>query len=363
MKIVAARLFRYRLPLAKTLRLGREQYLEREGGVLCLQSENGNRGWGEISPLPGFSRESLEEALAQSKELAAQLKGLSLCADLRVIDEFVNSLNFKLLPSVRCGLESAMLHVTAEIEQRAILFSEKTVPGQAVPLNGLATGSEDDILRQSTLFVNQGYRAVKLKVGRQTLEQDVALVYRVHARLGERATLRLDANRAWTLEQALSFGKAIEALEIEYVEEPLKNIDELPELAERWPHPIALDESLIEAHPETLERFNGLKALILKPMLLGGFANTLAWVAWAQANDVIPVVSSSIETDLGLSMLGHFARQISPGIPCGLDTSDWFTENLLQRPLPISHGHLYLSDQHTLPLDIRQDRLNEVFHA
>lgn len=362
-KIAASRLFRYRLPLARTLYLKNESYLEREGGVLCLESESGHKGWGEIAPLPGFSKESLEEAFAQSTSLAVRLKGLPVRASLSAVDEFVDSLDLKLLPSVRVGLESAMLYLAAEIEHRAVSFINTTPSSETVPLNGLLTGSEDDILRQSTLLVNQGYRAIKLKIGRQSLEEDIALVYRVHARLGGKATLRLDANRAWTLEQALTFGKAVEALEIEYVEEPLQDSDELPELAKHWRHPVALDESLVEPEPETCERFGGLKAIILKPTLLGGFTRALAWSKWAEANSVMPVVSSSFETDLGLTMLGHFAAQNAPNIPCGLDTSDWFKENLLQRSLPVSHGCMHLSDQHTLPLDIRTDRLIEVFHA
>ncbi len=363
MKIVASTLSRYRLPLARTLYLYNEPYLEREGVVLCLEGDSGHKGWGEIAPLPEFSRESLEEAFAQSKELATRLKGLSVRTSLSAVEELVNSLDLELLPSVRCGLESAMLHLTAEMEQRAISFIGKASFSEAVPLNGLLTGREDDILRQSTHLVNQGYRAVKLKVGRQALEQDVALVYRVHARLGGRATLRLDANRAWTMEQALTFGKATEVLEIEYVEEPLKNSDELPELGKHWRHPVALDESLVDLNPEKFGRFDGLKALILKPMLLGGFAKALAWAKCAEANSIMPVVSSSFESDLGLTMLGHFAAQIAPYIPCGLETSDWFKENLLQRPLPISHGCLNLDNEHTLPLNIRTDRLDEVFHA
>jgi O-succinylbenzoate synthase len=256
-----------------------------------------------------------------------------------------------------------MFHLAAEIEQRAISFTDGASSGNTVPLNGLLIGTEEHILRQVTLFVNQGYRSVKLKVGRQSIDQDIALVYRVHARLGGKATLRLDANRAWTLEQALTFGKAIEVLDVEYIEEPLQNSQELPLLAQRWRLPIALDESLVEQGPDTLKRFDRLKALILKPTLLGGFTKALAWAKWAEANEVMPVTSSSFETDLGLTMLGHFAAQVAPGIPCGLDTSNWFKENLLQRPLPISAGHLQLDSQRTITLDIRTDRLTEVYHA
>jgi len=59
-------------------------------------------------------------------------------------------------------------------------------------------------------------------------------------------------------------------------------------------------------------------------------------------------------------MLGHFASQLSPDIPCGLDTSDWFVENLLERPLPTQSGSLQLDRTVTLPAGILLDKLTEV---
>lgn len=363
MKIEGFSLYRYRLPLNRTLVLRSASIIEREGLLIRFSSEDAKMGWGEIAPLPGFSSETLTDAIEQTSAIARKLVGRPIPADISEIHRALKSANIALYPSVRCGIEGALLHLRAEAEGRAIQFTEITDTSTSVPLNGLLTGDTESILQCSTLLVNQGYRAVKVKLGCRSLEEDIALTYRLHARLNGKATLRLDINRAWSFEQAVAFGKGVEVLPIEYVEEPLKESERLSELAASWKLPVALDESLVEMSPKSFQPFHGLKAFILKPTILGGFSPAQEWASCASKAGILPVVSSSFESAVGLTMLGHLASQIAPNIPCGLDTSDWFVENLLERPMPIASGCLQLDRSRILPTDVCIDKLTEVAHG
>jgi O-succinylbenzoate synthase len=216
------------------------------------------------------------------------------------------------------------------------------------------------MLKRATLLVNQGYRSIKLKLGQRVLEDDIALTYRVHARLDDKATLRLDANRSWTYAQAIAFGKAIGSLPIEYIEEPLQDASRLAELAGEWSLPIALDETLIAQDAGDIQPFENLKAMVLKPTLLGGFGRTLEYVKRAHDLSLKTVVSSCFESAIGLNLLAHFASQIAPDTPCGLDTSEWFKENLLDLPLTVSSGQMLLNPSRTLTTDINLSLLTEV---
>ncbi len=331
--------------------------------MIRFASESGKSGWGEIAPLPEFSNETLADATGQAEAVAHKLVGQTIPNDLTEIARVLADINIALFPSVRSGIEGALLHLRAEVEGRAIQLAEISDAQSSVPLNGLLTGDTERILQRATLLVNQGYRAVKVKLGHRSLEEDIALTYRLHARLDGKASLRLDINRAWSFEQAIAFGKAVEILPIEYVEEPLKESGRLPDLAASWRLPIALDESLVEMSPKNFQPFQGLKAFILKPTLFGGFGRAVEWASCASKTGILPVVSSSFESAVGLAMLGHLASQIAPDIACGLDTSDWFVENLLERPLPISAGSLQLERNRTLPTDVRIDKLTEVAHG
>ena len=74
-------LFQYCLPLVAALKLKGALLLERKGLLVRLANPTGAVGWGEVSPLPGFSRESLEEARQQLLELRESLHGWAITPD------------------------------------------------------------------------------------------------------------------------------------------------------------------------------------------------------------------------------------------------------------------------------------------
>ena len=74
-RISDCRLFRYRLPLAEPLTLAGRVIHEREGVLIRVDSDSGASGWGDVAPLPAFSRESIEDAEAEIASLAKRLRG------------------------------------------------------------------------------------------------------------------------------------------------------------------------------------------------------------------------------------------------------------------------------------------------
>ncbi|MBA2533696.1 MAG: hypothetical protein H0V21_01645, partial [Rubrobacter sp.] len=73
MKLSGFDLFRYSIPLAQTLVLKNTTLRHRDGLLLKLSGSDGSEGWGETAPLPGFSRESLDESAAQLRRLAGSM--------------------------------------------------------------------------------------------------------------------------------------------------------------------------------------------------------------------------------------------------------------------------------------------------
>ena len=91
--------------------------------------------------------------------------------------------------------------------------------------------------------VAAGFGTVKLKVGASDLEGDVASVAAVRDAVGDDTRLRLDANGAWTAEEAVEALAQLEQYDIEYVEEPVAGMDALAQVASQSPIPVAVDES------------------------------------------------------------------------------------------------------------------------
>lgn len=251
------RLFRYALPLknGKT----------REG--LVLQWDN---GFGEIAPLPGFSKETLEEA--QNETL-----------------QWVSSQKEPTLPSVRFGIASA----------------QKPLRSIHLPLCALGPRA--------------GFSTVKLKLGHLPLADAIDLV-KEHYR---HSRLRLDCNRAWTLDQALEFASHFKPNHFAYLEEPVQSFEELIAFSKATHFPIALDESI----HDDWSQVPTLKAIVVKPTVVGSIPRIPLHL------DL--VLSSAYESGLGLL---HIANLASNTLPIGLDTYRALDDDILMNPIDCSSG-------------------------
>jgi L-alanine-DL-glutamate epimerase-like enolase superfamily enzyme len=78
----------------------------------------------------------------------------------------------------------------------------------------------DDLLRQTDGNLAKGFRAIKMKVGRPRLSEDVARVEAMRRHLGEDFPLMVDANMRWTVDQAIRAARALAPSQIVWLEEP-----------------------------------------------------------------------------------------------------------------------------------------------
>lgn len=364
MKIDSFNLFRFTLPLARPLTVKGTRLTDRSGLVIELTDGCGYTGLGEVSPLPGLSSEDVAVAESQLLSLRYSLRGDEIPENLEELSggftRWLERLN--LAPSVRFGFETALLNLLADSRQLPLRRIISETSRDSISINGLLSGSTGEILNKAVKFRQEGYKAVKLKVGRRPLDEDIAITRRVRERIGDDIALRLDANRAWNIEDALIFGGKVGDCRIDYIEEPVQNYEMLTTLSDKTNLSVALDESLLELTPESLMPLPGLKAIVLKPTLLG-FEKSTQFARRAASSGIIPVVSSAFETSLGLTALAELAAYLNTAdVPVGLGTLDWFKQNLLARPLEIKRGRLSLSESVVHADEIRQDLVQEVVH-
>ncbi len=198
----------------------------------------------------------------------------------------------------------------------------------------LLTGDLAAVARHASDARARGYRAVKLKVGGRPLADDIARVRAVADALGPGVALRLDANRAWTLDEALRFAEAVSALPIALLEEPLADPERLSELAERSRLPLGLDETLVGAAPEDLAAYGFARTLVLKPTLLGGVRACLRWADAAHALGMSVLVSSAFESGIGTRQAVALASVVGHE-PAGLDPYTLLAGDILTPPLAL----------------------------
>jgi O-succinylbenzoate synthase len=339
MRIVKFVLYRYSLPLKLPVKIGQTTIDRRDGLILEIADKEGRSGLGELAPLPGFSSESLAEA---EKQISLFISTQSKNYPVDITEQSFNNL----FPSVRFGMESAMLHLLAESRETTVSKVLSKNSRQDISINGLLTGDNKAKLNKAALYGKNGYSALKLKVGTLDLEYDIELTRQVRTAAGENVKLRLDANRCWDLANAQKFCDAVKDCEIEYLEEPLAEPNKLMEAVknELFSVPIAMDETTREVLPFGLSNYIGIKAIVLKPTLLG-VKRTLEFAEKAKELGIMAVIGSSFESSLGLSFLAQLAAAVNQeDIPAGLDTYDWFADDIIKGSLPVRNGRLKVSD-------------------
>jgi O-succinylbenzoate synthase len=323
MKCAKAWLEPFELSLQRPLKIKGHTITVRQGVWLHIEDEAGNVGLGEIAPLPQVSCETLEQALDQLQVISDNLVRREFSDATDWIDTcFDGATEGQPAPSVQCGVDMAL---------RTLAWSREgtlnTLPGRSVQLNGLAMGDDVEILDQVARLLDAGYSCIKVKVGRHPLAQDIRRIQSVKEIIAGRATLRLDANRAWFLDEALRFAHEVGNDRVEYIEEPVVGRDEQIEFHRRTGMPLALDESLGPTLAPSRLELTGVAALILKPTALGGLRRVEAFMNLAATRGIRAILSSAFESAAALRFYASLAAlKGTPGEAHGLDTWRWLPE-------------------------------------
>lgn len=297
-------LYRYQIDLDAGVILRDQRLKTRQGLLVKLIGERGT-GWGEIAPLPHFSAETLADA---QREATAWLK--AWCTGEMPADSN--------LPSVAFGLSCAL----AELGGR--LPAAGSYRGAT-----LCSGDPDALFARLS---EQAQPLAKMKVGLYEAVRDGMQVNLLLEALPH-LTLRLDANRSWTLEKALKFARYIPPGlrgRIAYLEEPCRTAEESLAFSQQTGIAIAWDETLRE-QPMLLCARPELKAVIIKPMLTGSLQRVEHQIKQAQQLGVVAVIGSSLESSLCLTQLARIAHSLTPGVQPGLDTLPLMRQQLVRR--------------------------------
>lgn len=274
----------------------------RDATIVAMRAEAGELGLGEAAPLPGMSRETIEETARSLRAFATPLAVETPDAALALAANIGS-------PAARFGVETALLGAFAQRARASVAY---------------LLGARDRPLLRCAIVLDAPQPCdaehVKVKVG-ASFDEDLARIVAI-ARAAPRARIRIDANRTWPRGDVAGRMRAlVRAIpsRIELVEEPCANAVDL--LDEALPLPLALDESLGELTPHELARAlrsPHLAALVLKPTLLGGFARCLQLAHAAREHGVHAIVSHALEGPIGMAACRELAHAIGGEVAHGV---------------------------------------------
>jgi L-alanine-DL-glutamate epimerase-like enolase superfamily enzyme len=302
---------------------------ERELVLVSVRDREGVRGFGEAAPLPEYDHTGSKQVRAALARLRPRVQSDRELADpdadgARALACLLEEVRAECAqPHALAALEIALLDLLAK---RAGLPLWRLLAGASAPpdpptitLNG-AVGAIAPILagQLAQELAEEGFATIKVKVG--TGEEDVRRVARVRSAAGAQVALRLDANGAWSRQQASEQLAPLERFALELVEEPVHGAQELAALKGEVGVRIAADESALE--PELIEA-RAVDALCLKVGRAGGIGALIARARSARKAGLGVYLASNLDGPLGIAAALHAAAALAlegPLAPCGLAT-------------------------------------------
>jgi o-succinylbenzoate synthase len=303
-------LARLSIPLREPFVTSNAVVPSRELVLLRLEDDDGAVGYGEAAPFPTYDGVSIDD----------------------VIDALVNGGPGPAY--ARTAEEMARLDLEARREGRAL-----GEPGaEAIAVNRtLPAGPPDEVAARAADGVREGYSCFKVKVG---LPDDRERVAAVRQAVGPWPAIRVDANGAWSSEQAIAAINELAAFDIQLVEQPCRTLEEMAAVRRAVSVPVAADESV--STPDDVRAAAAAGACDVVNVKLapsGGFGPARAALREAAQHGLASFLSSTLDGPWGIAAALQLAAAERVQMACGLATLELFDASLA-RALPPPHDGL-----------------------
>lgn len=290
--------------------------------VWYVTLREGNRtGTGECAPLPNLSCDDVPNYEKILRHACQQLCDTG-CIDYEALLPY---------PSILFGLECAW----NELCGIRMIPDEYFDGKDGIPINGLIwMGTHEEMKLRLEEKIATGFRCIKIKIGAINWNDEMHLLDMVRSRYNrEQVELRVDANGAFTPDEALKKLQQLASFDIHSIEQPIRagQWNQMAELAATSPVVIALDEELIGIN-HTNDKIRLLDTIrpqyiVLKPSLHGGIKGCDEWIRLAEERGIGWWATSALESNIGLTHIAAWCASKRPAMPQGLGTGLLFTDN------------------------------------
>lgn len=325
-------LSQHTLHFKKPATTSRGAYNEHRMIMVSITDETNHRiGIGECAPLPDLSVD--REAYTMMSDVARLLN------EALAQDDYAEFL--RPYPALLFALESAMYDYSKSPTLYDTPFARSKV---GIPTNGLVwMAPYDDMMQQVKQKLMAGFRCIKIKIGAIDWDDEMRILEHIRSRFSaEKIELRVDANGAFSNDDAMERLKDLARFEIHSIEQPIRQYewDTMEKLCRESPVPIALDEELIgvcNLHEKQM-LLDTIKPqyIVVKPTLHGGMSGSIEWVNEARKRGINSWMTSALESNVGLrnvALLAACVYNITPQtvgtvMPQGLGTGMLYRDNI-----------------------------------
>lgn len=303
-----------RIPLKKPYVLSNVTQYAAEYVLVEVETENGTIGIGECAPFPGETEETQADIVPIIQTyLSKTIIGQDIF-DLESIHHLMDCASPGHL-FAKSGIDIALHDAIGKslgipvhkFIGGAYRSHVPVLGGMGIPANG----AEAAVLAEE--LVTQGFKTIKMKIGKGKAH-DIETVAAVRNTVGSGVEIRLDANQAYSADQAIPILRALEKYDLSLIEQPLPfwDWDGMAKVAAALDTPIMLDEP-ISAPPDIIKAYEKKAGDIIKikVMRCGGIYKALKVCATAAACGFPVVLGSGHESGIGVAAELHLAAALA----------------------------------------------------
>jgi muconate cycloisomerase len=327
---------------------------------------NGIVGWGESTPCPSWTYETVETIYWTIKRYLAPVAVGQPAWDL-------DGLHRAFARAIMSGISIGQPLAKAGVD---VAVHDLLARSLGVPLYQLLGGKRRDWIEIAWIVtsdrpeagadlaragLDRGYRAFKVKIGIHGERDDVAMVAAVRRAVGPDAFLWVDANQGYVADQAIRVAQWLEDLGVEAFEQPLpaNDITGLRRLAEKTRLPVVLDESL--RSPSDLAQYFKLDAVtvaVAKVQRCGGLWYARQFAEMAEASGIRLMGSGLTETDIGLSASVHLYARFGLDTPADLNGRQFVDSAYVgAETAQVDGGRVQVPERPGLGIDVDEEKL------
>ncbi len=309
-------------------------------------------GVGECSLFPGLSLDDVHDFTKKLKAVVDEINRGEFDFEKPLYD----------LPSIQFAIETALIDLRNG--GKRLLFPTAFTEGEnSILINGLIwMADRSDMEKQIEDKLEQGFSCLKMKVGALDFEQEFEVLSQIRKKYPpEKLELRVDANGAFSPQEAPEKLDRLASLSLHSIEQPIRQgqLQAMAKLCRETPLPIAFDEELIGVYPSSnkQELLYTIRPqyIVLKPGLLGGLQSCKDWIVAAKKLNIGWWITSALETNIGLNAIAQWTATLGNNVPHGLSTGALF-ENNIPSPLSLKGENLFYDPSKKWDLSILQNQ-------
>jgi muconate cycloisomerase len=335
--------------------------------LIKITTEEGFIGWGEATTIGGLgygdeSPESVKTNIdTYFAPLLKTLSGLNIAQTMQVIQRNINGNRF-----AKCAVQTALLDIQS---QRLGIPVSELLGGRlrdSIPvLWVLASGDTDkDITEAKKMIEAKRHNIFKLKIGSRPLEQDVEHVLAIKQALGNKISIRVDVNRAWSELTAIKGIKMLQDGGVDLIEQPcaIQNIDAMQRLTRKFDIAIMADESLMGPQSAyELAKRNAASVFAVKVAQSGGLTEACEVGKLANLAGIDLYGGTMLEGPVGTIASAHAFSTFS-NLAYGTELFGplLLTEQILKTPLQYENFELKIPTVSGLGIELDDNKIDHL---